>query len=342
MVADRGGYEFNYSDPSAIGNLTRAFGTVKRARISVNESESWFASSRSNETLRLETGRSLLVPLRIGDEVATGDESSAEILFFGGSKLQIQPGSNVHFEDDGDDVAIRFVMGQGYFEFPPEGATDDHFVFRRADGKLAHVPEGKRLVLTLGSVQSLEQAAEVHVVEADASERFGDLELRYLAHGEEAGAGHALLIPPIEDSGRMAVMRAEENGGTLASLGVPKPIGESAEDRTVDTDTEAGENARIEWEPIQGLPGDPIVGYEVIVRPAFGYEVEDSARKVQVLRRKTADIPVEKIGGSGTFLWSVRAVTQSGKRSPASARRWIEVKLPKRILAPRILKPKVE
>jgi hypothetical protein len=89
-------------------------------------------------------------------------------------------------------------------------------------------------------------------------------------------------------------------------------------------------------------PGDPVVSYEVVVRPAPGYEVEDSARKVQVFRRAKEELDAEAVNGSGVFLWSVRAVTASGKRSPSSRPRWLEVKMPKLLKAPEVIQPQVK
>ena len=39
--------------------------------------------------------------------------------------------------------------------------------------------------------------------------------------------------------------------------------------------------------------------------------------------REALEKEIEKIGGGGVFLWSVRAVTSSGKREPASQYRWL-------------------
>lgn len=91
-------------------------------------------------------------------------------------------------------------------------------------------------------------------------------------------------------------------------------------------------------------PGaDPIVAYEIVVRPAFGYPVEESANKVQIFqRKKKADLPIEKINGGGVFLWTIHAVTASGRIGPDTKARWLEIKFPKLLVAPQLIKPIVQ
>ena len=43
--------------------------------------------------------------------------------------------------------------------------------------------------------------------------------------------------------------------------------------------------------------------------------VEDTARKTQVFKMKKLEVPIDRINGSGVFLWSVRAVTANGDRT---------------------------
>ena len=141
-----------------IGHITHAYGTVTRTH------------STSEKTWgRLETGRSILEPLALGDQVQTGDDSAAEILFYGGAVLKLDAGAVMRFEDDGDNVSMRVILGQAFLEYPLN-TSGNHFVFRKNDGSLAEYAHGKKLVLTLSAVEELEDAVDVQVMDGAASE----------------------------------------------------------------------------------------------------------------------------------------------------------------------------
>ena len=103
--------------------------------------------------------------------------------------------------------------------------------------------------------------------------------------------------------------------------------------------------AAFKWRPAAAQAQDPVVSYELNVRPAFGYEVEDVARKYQTLpvteQLGSPGLPLARVNGSGVFLWSVRAVTASGQRGPASSTQWLELRFPKILLAPQLMKPRL-
>jgi hypothetical protein len=346
-VADRRGALPRWSEPAPIGHVTHAYGTVKRTTwMSTPGALTGLFSSMDESWNRLESGRPILVPVRSGDLIQTGEESSAEILFFGGNIMHLEPGSLALFEDGGEDVAIRLVIGRAYLELP-DGLIDGKKVaIRKADGTLSNIPKDSRLVLTLNAAQSLSSEAasgpggstdSVENIEMEPGyESPTGVELRFLAHGEEVSNRYALLVPPIEDRGRFA--NPKRPNPSMKTI----PITPEPEDSV---DIEKTDGISFKWKKIEGSPKDPVVSYEIIVRPAPGYEVEDTARKVRVLHSsysKDGEIPIEKVDGGGVFLWSVRAVTASGERGPASTPRWLEIRFPKRLRAPEVLKPKIE
>lgn len=310
---DQKGLAPSWKKAPVLGNVTRAFGTVK-----------------NGVGNRLETGRSILVPFHLGDQIQTGEESAAELLFHGGSILQLESGTIVRFEEDGDQVSIRMMMGRAYFEFQ----TGQRFAFRKRDGTVAEVPEGKRLVLTLSAVEDMDQAVEVQMLDSDQSfDSLADIELQYLARGNEVANLRPLIVRPIEDMDRLP---AEFDARDLKLR--PRIRGPKNE-AGVDLNRE---EEQFEWTKVSGSVDDPVIGYEIVIRPAFNYSVEDRARQERVFKSKDPELSLEKVGGEGTFLWSVRAVTASGKRGPAWAAHWLEVKFPKQLLAPELMKPKVE
>jgi hypothetical protein len=307
-----------------IGHITRAYGTVRHS-----PAESWG---------RLETGRSLLVPLRLGDQLQTGDDSAAEILFFGGGILQLEPGTVVKFEEDEDNIAIRMIMGRGFLEMPPQFAGKS-FGFRDASGNAVPLPEGKRFVMTLNAVDRLEDAVDLKIVEADAPDSIDNLELRYLAHGEEFKNLYPMLVPPIDDNGKLGGLNNDDRS-QLALIRRPRPL---YPEREAEVDVEKNPKLLMSWEKVPVPEMETVVYYEVIVKPAFNYAVQDTARRFQVFKAKKGEtLPIDKVGGGGVFLWSVRAVLASGKRGPSSTKRWLEIKFPKQLMAPTLLKPKVE
>ncbi len=308
-------WQTNWFSPPVIGHVTKAYGTVKLAGLD------------RQDQARLESSPDLLVPLHIGDQLQTGEDAAAEVLFYGGSTLQMEQGTVAEFEDLGQDVAIRMVLGRAYFQLPAESSGGRPIVFESADGKQVEVPDGKSLVLTLDAAKKLEDAVDVQVVETDqAPDLFTDPELRYLAHGEESPDSAPLIVPPIESQGRFRpppVLYA----GVLKNI---RPTNEEVSNLV-------GRNsAYFAWDKSAGAASDPVVAYEVVVRPAFGYDVEDEARRRQIFRRKNSHMSMDKVGGGGVFLWSVRAVTKKGERGPASAPRWLEIRFPKTLPPPEI------
>lgn len=311
-----------------IGHVIRAWGTVSGLRV-------------KNQT-RLETGREIQVPVRIGDRIQTGEDAAAEILFFGGAKLQLQAGSIVTVEDAGDDFAIRLLLGRGFLELP---AAESNFSFRAADGSALDVPEGRKLVLGLSALEEYEDAVRVVTGPEENPE---NLELRALALGPNGdGVSGPFLVPPIsdhreegEDSPALSLLRSKKALPPAPRVGYP----ENEADLDVRNPTIA-----FKWSPAGRAPAaemaDPVVGYEISVRPAFGYEIGDGARKTQVFQSRPAEqheLALARVGGTGTFLWSVRAVTASGRRSPAGAPRWLEMRFPKILAAPQLKKPKIQ
>jgi len=318
--------QFRSNDVSAIGHLTRAYGTVRHTP--------WTAEAWS----RLETDRALLVPVRNGDRVQTGEESAAEVLLYGGGRLEIAPESFVTFEDFGESVAVRVAMGRAFLDLPDEAGGGRALGFLRADGTVMQAPRGRRFALSLSAVELLEDAVEVteFPVVSPGPDPFGNLELRLLAVGSGMGERRPLLVPPIEDRGRWPASDARDTIAT--GISAPNPLFPPDE---ANIDVDSAESRKIRWEKVASPPEDPVVSYEVVVRPAPGYEVEDSARKFQVFRRVKEELDAETVNGSGVFLWSVRAVTASGKRSPSSRPRWIELKMPKLLRPPEVIQPKV-
>jgi hypothetical protein len=324
---DRHGLFPKFNQRPLIGHITRAYGTVRHS-----PAESWG---------RLETGRNLLIPLKLGDQLQTGDDSAAEILFFGGAILQLEPGTVVKFEDDDDDennVVLRMIMGRGFLEMPRDLAGKA-FGFRDSAGNGVRLPSGKRFVMTLSAVDRLEDAVDLKVVETDTPDSIDSIELRYLAHGEEIKNQYPVLVPPIEDTGRLAGL-GNDDRGQLSLVGKPRPL---FPERESEVDIEKDPKLMMTWEKLKVPELESVVAYEVVVKPAFNYEVQDTARRYQVFKAKRGEqFPIEKIGGGGVFLWSVRAVLASGKRSPSSNKRWLEIKFPKQLMAPQLLKPKIE
>ena len=93
-----------------------------------------------------------------------------------------------------------------------------------------------------------------------------------------------------------------EKGRLLASAPYMHPVSPEQE---AYVDVEREDLIKMRWQKNPGLPQDPIVAYEIMVKPAFGYETEDRARKIQQFRTKHEEYPIEKIGGGGIFLYCV-------------------------------------
>jgi hypothetical protein len=319
-----------WSRRAQLGHVTRAYGTVRL----------------NQEWRRLDSSHSLLEDLFAGDQLQTGEHSAAQVLFFGGSRLELEAGSVVRVEGTDDEVKLRLLLGRAYFEFAGDASAGPaaRFRVRGAEGKDLELPEEARVVLGLNAAESLEGAVELNVI--DAGERRSaaqglrarspeDLELRLLAQGSEVVNLRPLIVPPIEDAGRGPAVAS-------APVGKPRPVFPRPEALV---DVERDPKIAFSWKrPPAEAPADPIIGYEIIVRPAFNYEVEDRARIVQVFKARSteSELPIEKVNGSGVFLWSVRAVTASGARGPASSSRWLEIKFPKLLRAPELMKPNVK
>lgn len=316
-----------------IGHVIRAYGSLRLG----------------DEWRHFETGKPLTETLRDGDQLQTGEHSAAQMLFFGGSRLELEAGSvaQVFREPARGDVVIRMILGTGYFEFAGDSELGRHFAWEMPNGKLARVPRDERVIMTLHATRRLDdavdaQSIEVSVVKAPARLKDPDgLELAMLANnGGEVEGLVPLIVPPIDEREGM-YERAPAAAARLSSpLGHPQAIYPMPE---AVMGVEEMERNQFRWKGVAGLPNDPIVAYEIVVRPAFNYEVDDTARKYQVFRTKNPDeLPLARIGGSGVFLWSVRAVTAGGERSPSSSARWLEIKFPDMLRAPDLLTPKVE
>lgn len=334
-----------------LGHVVRAYGTVRIG----------------SEWNRLATGKGLTVPMRSGDQIQTGEHSAAQVLFFGGSRLELEAGSVAQVYREQGQVVVRVILGTGYFEFSGDSEIGRSFAWVKPNGKLALVPRDSRVVMALHAARRLEdavedQAIEVKVIEADSRDP-ENIELAMLANGGGETEGFVpLIVPPIVEKPRAADDEEGEPavlGRHLASLrengiGHPRAIYPPSE---AVLNLETAIKSAFKWTTVSGPAQNPVVGYEVVVRPAFNYEVEDTARKHQVFRTKglpefgseenpenphTASLPLDRIGGTGVFLWSVRAVTADGTRGPASASRWLEIKFPEMLSAPQILTPRVE
>jgi hypothetical protein len=97
-------------------------------------------------------------------------------------------------------------------------------------------------------------------------------------------------------------------------------------------DLSEGRVPKLEWQ----VPGEKRkFSYEIVLRPAEG----DGPEKV--LKSRVPALPLNQVA-AGKFLWSVRAVTASGQRGPASESRWIEVKVPAQIPKPVLMPVEVE
>jgi hypothetical protein len=303
-------------DSGVIGHVMRAYGTVKLI-------------SQQNPK-RLPTGQVAMTPLKVGEGVQTGEDSAAEILFFGGHSLQIEKASYVVFEEDEDEYVIRLVLGRAYLEVPSFPDQKSGFKYD-TNGKVQDIPSGKKLVLTLNALKNLEEAVEVNIVESSQTEEsLAELELRHLAYGEEVAIHHPMIVAPVEDKA------GEKSRTHIASrMKTPRLTTPSNES---EFDVEKNRQAVFKWHPM----GGNTVGYELVVRPAFQYETDDIVRKHQTIPSRRNSAPIEQVGGAGVFLWSVRAVQSDGTRGPASAPRWVEIKFPKQLMAPILRNPKIK
>lgn len=310
---------------ASVGHVIRAYGTVRKARVPASE---FPASER-----RLATGREILAALRTGEQVQTGEDSSAEILFHGGSILQLTAGTLVTFEEGADgEIALRLILGRAFLELSSESAR---FVFRKSDGTPAEIPPGKTFVLALNALASYDEAVEVRALEAaNPAASATELEMRALAHGEEFGQRYAVLVPPVVEGAREPRMASKDRMAPVRAPAGVRP-GQEANVAVNTLDEE------FRWNPSNGPSEDPVTGYEFRIRPAFGYQVEDGARKDQVFLTKEPRLPMAKVGGAGVFLWSVRAITAGGKKGNPSAARWLELSFPRLLFAPEIKKPRV-
>lgn len=334
-----------------LGHVVRAYGTVRMG----------------SEWKRLETGKGLTTPVRSGEQIQTGEHSAAQVLFFGGSRLELEAGSVAQVYREQGQVVVRVILGTGYFEFSGDSELGRSFAWVKPNGKLALVPRDSRVVMALHAARRIEdavedQAIEIKVIEADSRDP-ENVELAMLANGGGEVEGFVpLIVPPIVERARAGDEESAEPtvlGRHLASLrdagiGHPRAIFPPSE---AVLNLETAIKSAFKWTTVRGPLANPVVGYEVVVRPAFNYEVEDTARKNQIFRTKglpefgseedpenpqTASLPLDRIGGTGVFLWSVRAVTANGTRGPASASRWLEIKFPEMLRAPEILTPRVE
>ena len=309
-----------------VGHVIRAYGTVKM----------------TPGIRRVSTQGEVRVPLSIGQSIQTGEDSAALVLFFGGSKLQIEAGSVVSLgEEEGDQVTLRLLMGRSFLEIADTGAK---FQFLDQDGRKMASTESKRILLTLNALHTPGDAVEVREIVSKnskaSSAELERLELRASAHGEEVDENYALIVPPIEDSGVDPVIGSKYATGLRA----PRPH-HPENDSWVDvTDVQMPFRwlAQADRRTAAAANEDPVVGYEVTVRPAFGYEVEEYANRHHVLKTATLEAPMAPIHGTGTFLWQVRPVTAKGWRGPASEPRWVELKFPRILFAPVLKKPKIK
>jgi|GEM_PF-6139235 len=306
-----------------VGHVVHAYGTVKKTAGSyVNTAGPWWSNPRESWN-RLESGKPILAPLRKGDLVQTGEESSAEILFFGGNRLRLDAGTVALFDADRDQVTLRLVMGRAEMELVDRTIDGRKLVFRDVEGRLRPIPDEKRVVLTINAAEALGATGVVSLKITD--------ELAY--HDPRS---KPLIVEPIEDHGRLP----PQQRAAAHNIRSPRPVFPTNE---ADIDIEMQEGISFSWLPVISGKDDPVVAYEIIVRPApGGYEIDDTARKTRIFSEKLAKFPIEKVDGGGTFLWSVRAVTASGDRGPASAPRWLEIKFPLRLRAPNVLEPTVK
>ncbi len=307
----------NWGRAPVLGHILRAYGTVK------------LISPQSPK--RLPTGQSAMIPLHIGEGVQTGEDSAAEILFFGGHTLRVEKASYIVFEERSEEYLIRLMMGRAYLEIPQFSQGKSGLSFENSSGDIKKIPSGKKWVLTLSAMKDLEEAVEVNVVESNQSEdSLAEMELRHLAYGEEVEIHHPLIVPPVEE-------KREEKSRSIAQtrMKAPRPVFPHNES---EFDVEVNRKSAFAWQEM----GKNFAGYEVVVRPAFKYETQDTARARQTLPTRGSSVLMEKVGGGGVFLWSVRAVQPDGQRGPASAPRWVEIKFPKQLMAPNLIKPKVK
>lgn len=327
------------SGDRAIGHVTRAHGTVRLSSwlVGATAGSAWESFIKpvglDASWNRLETGRGILVPFAEGDVIQTGEESGAQLLFFGGSRLDLDKGTVARFNrEDGGDISVRLLMGRAFLDI------SDNIKVRQTDGAFVELPEGKRLVLTLNTAQDMYADPGEGLPDVDGHESLANLELKLLSEDERTEPlEHAYIVPPILDSGGKGLFQHKHQDRVLAMV---PPADYPLNDQDFNVEIQRG--VSFQWQKVATSEDNSITAYEVVVRPAPGYLVEDTARKVQYFRTRTSHIPLDKINGSGVFLWSVRAVLANGERGAGSAPRWLEVKFPALLSAPKVIKPKIE
>jgi hypothetical protein len=240
-----------------------------------------------------------------GDTLATGEQGSASLVFYAGGELDLDSGAMVVLSGSPEELKLNFVSGMGQVRVT-RAASKKIQIAAPQTGQRSQPRVRVAVVEKLAPVLAKASPPKPKLAPAIREDKIRDPSRTLAAVTPKGELLNRIELPPVPE---------------IRSPG-PDAI----------VDLSDGKIDRLQWD----IPhGAEIASYEVVLRPATG------DGPAQVLKTDRKELALTQIKG-GKWLWSVRAVSPKGARSPASTSRWLEVRVPAQISKPRILPVRVE
>lgn len=328
FVADLRGYFNVASDPIAI--LQESGGTVRRLG---NHQLTWD---------RAATG----TLFGSGDTLSTGEGATARIQFYAGGELILEPGAMVVLGGSVEELKLNFVSGAGKVRVAREAQKKIQVSRGTEKTPVNASASGKRLSGAANSGVVVETVDDLKVapVPSAAEVRAGRVLAPSTPIAEKTAATtpSALEAPSLTKAIQEKTIRNIESAlkidstKLMTALEIPKPPVLAFPDENAVMDLWAKEQPReFRWQPSEKSK-EAAKEYEVFLKP-----LEGENRKLRIVKSKEPVLRLKDVP-SGRYQWSVRVVTNSGRRSPAATPRTVEIRGQAALEAPTLFPVRVQ
>ncbi|MCC7442607.1 MAG: hypothetical protein IT285_13305 [Bdellovibrionales bacterium] len=304
-----------------------------------------------------------------GDTIATGEDGTATLAFYAGGEVLLSEGSMIVLTGSSEELQLQFLSGTGRVRVAKEARKKITLAAApppvrkpaaAAPGSEGSVSQATPLPEPVAARVQVEEVEQVYVppppvetvregVAQASPQEAPPVAVTSGTSGareaqEQAAPEPVALTSSIAEADVSETAQAMASGGELVSVAklpaTPEVVFPSS-DAVFDLTT--GEVPRLQWKlPEEGsAEAQKDLVFEVVLRPAAAAGEEDPDAEERVIRSKIPSLPLSRVQ-HGKYLWSVRAVTADGSRSPASASRFMEVIVPAKIAPPKVLPVRVE
>lgn len=270
------------------------------------------------------------------DTISTGENASAKLSFYAGGEVELGPGSMVKLGGDLKELKLNFVQGTAKVRIAKSAKNN---IKISEDGKSV-LGSSSKSGLSRVSVQQVEDS-QIQKIQAPSAKEIKEGQLSSTDTLKTDTALNESQKNQITESLKETEIKkpdqALKTDGEIASLEkLPSAPELEFPDNDSIIDLDKNQTASLNWESSENK--DKGLSYEVLYRK-IGPEGKKGPLKKKLVDQ--TEFPLSKLG-RGRYMWSVRAVSKSGNRSPAAKSRWVEIKSLAKFSKPKLLPVVVE